>query len=109
LTDCYTYCVGEPLKVTLGQKTVVLRVTFTVEFLDSVADEADLALESLNPVGRSGWGRLVGNRHWNEELVNECGVSKDGGRIARARSLSTLGTCSRCKFFSFLVELQPFS
>jgi hypothetical protein len=94
-TDRYTYCVGEPLEVTLGQKTVVLRVTFTVEFLNSVADEADLTLESLNPVGRSGWRRLVGNRHWNEELVNECGVSKDGGRIARARSLSTLGTCTR--------------
>jgi hypothetical protein len=66
-----------------------------VEFLNSVADEADLTLESLNPVGRSGWRRLVGNRHGNEELVNECGVSKDEGHVAHARSLSTLGTCTR--------------
>ena len=95
LTDRYTYCFGEPLKVALGQETVVLRVTFTVELLNSVADEADLTLESLNPVGRGGWRSLVGRKHWNEELVNECGVSKDGGHIARSRSLSTLGTCTR--------------
>ena len=63
-----------------------------VEFLNSVTDEADLTLESLNPVGRGGWRSLVGRRHWNEELINECGVLKDKGHIARACSLSTLGT-----------------
>ena len=40
-----------------------------VESLNSVTDEADLTLESLDPVGRGGRSSVVGGSHWNEKLV----------------------------------------
>jgi len=66
-------------------------------------NEADLTLESLSPVGRSGRNVVVGRSHWDERVINECGVSKDEERVARARNLSSLEICTPRKIFT-LVE-----
>ena len=87
-------CFGESLEVTLGQDSVVLGIAVMVELLNSVTDEADLTLESLDPVGRGGRSSMVGGSHWNEKLV-KTNVGKDEGHVARTRSLSTYGTCIR--------------
>ena len=76
----YADCVGEPLEVALGQDNVVLRIAVAVEFLDSVTDKADLTVEALSPVGRSGRNVVVGRSHWCEKDIKTsvgCQKTKD--------------------------------
>jgi len=76
----YADCVGEPLEVTLGQDNVVLRIAVTVEFLNSVTDKADLTVEALSPVGRSGRNVVVDRCHFYEKDIKTsvgCQRTKD--------------------------------
>src|SRR6266446_529214 len=102
------YLLGESLEVTLRQDSVVLGIAVAVESLNSVTDEADLTLESLDPVGRGGRSSMVGGSHWNEKLVKQMwGVERRRTCCAHTQ-FKYLWHLHSLNFFFFFVGLLPF-